>query len=158
MHLTNFFYIRTGGSYGCNLYTLGVIFYSQLANEIVRNGDIMMQSCNHTRRLCIPSTKGFQILDLNNIIYCQADRSYTVFHCSNNEAIIVSKPLAEYDQLLTDAGFMRVHKSFLINLHHIKEYHRGEGGLVIMSNGTGIEVSRRKKDVFLERIKSLCRF
>jgi len=110
------------------------------------------------RRLCIPSLRGFMIVQLENIIYCEAERSYTVFHCKNKKTIMASRPLADYDQLLADADFMRVHKSYLINLGHIKEYQRGEGGMVIMSNGIEIEVSRRRKDLFLERIKTLCRY
>jgi two-component system LytT family response regulator len=110
------------------------------------------------RRLCIPSLRGFMIVQLENIIYCEAERSYTVFHCKNKKTIMASRPLADYDQLLADADFMRVHKSYLINLGHIKEYQRGEGGMVIMSNGIEIEVSRRRKDLFLEKIKTLCRY
>lgn len=110
------------------------------------------------RRLCIPSLRGFMIVQLENIIYCEAERSYTVFHCKNKKTIMASRPLADYDQLLADADFMRVHKSYLINLGHIKEYQRGEGGMVIMTNGIEIEVSRRRKDLFLERIKTLCRY
>ena len=117
-----------------------------------------MHTCNYLERLCIPSAKGFLIVQLENIIYCEADRSYTVFHCKNHRSIIASRPLAEYDLLLANSGFMRVHKSFLVNVHHIREYHRGEGGTVIMSNGNGVEVSRRKKDIFLQKIKTLCRF
>lgn len=117
-----------------------------------------MHISTHLRHVCIPSIKGYKIVSLEQIIYCEAERSYTVFHCKNNKAITASKPLSEYDYLLSDACFMRVHKSFLINLQHITEYHRGEGGLVIMSNGAAIEVSRRKKDFFLERIKTLCRY
>ena len=109
-------------------------------------------------RLCIPSLKGFVIVKLEDIVYCQAERSYTVFHFNNSKAMTSSKPLAEYDQLLGDADFLRVHKSFLINLQHVKEYQRGEGGMAIMSNGHEIEISRRRKDVFLERIRVVCKY
>lgn len=60
--------------------------------------------------------------------------------------------------ILSEAFFLRVHKSFLINLRHVKEYQRGEGGFVIMSNNTEIEVSRRKKEQFLVKIKEVFRF
>ena len=96
------------------------------------------------------------MVQVEQIVYCEAVRSYTKFHFRNNEAITVCKPLAEYDQLLESACFMRVHKSFLINLQHIKEYHRGEGGMLIMSNGVQIEVSRRRKNSFLDKLKALC--
>jgi two-component system LytT family response regulator len=124
----------------------------------VEGGPEGMTGTPGERRLCIPSLRGFMIVQLENIIYCEAERSYTVFHCKNKKTIMASRPLADYDQLLADADFMRVHKSYLINLGHIKEYQRGEGGMVIMSNGIEIEVSRRRKDLFLERIKTLCRY
>lgn len=104
-------------------------------------------------RLCLPTFKGFIILKLEDIMYCEAQRSYTIFHLVNNKTITISKPLFDYDRLLAGTAFFRIHKSFLINLFHAKEYIRGEGGTVIMSNGVDIEVSRRKKDQFLSKVK-----
>jgi len=104
-------------------------------------------------RLCLPTMKGFTIVKLDEIVYCEAERSYTIFRLTNNKTIMVSKPLFDYERLLADTIFLRIHKSFLINLLHIKEYLRGEGGTVIMSNGMEIEVSRRKKDLFLTKVK-----
>ena len=109
-------------------------------------------------RLCLPTLKGFIILKLDDIIYCEAERSYTVFHLDGYRTVTVSKPLLEYDQVLKDTTFLRIHKSFLINLHHVKEYQRGEGGMVIMSNNAEIEVSRRKKDQFLMKIKEVFKY
>lgn len=108
-------------------------------------------------RLCLPTLKGFIVLRLGDIIYCEAERSYTIFHLEGGKTVVVSKPLLEYDNLLKDTSFLRIHKSFLVNLIHVKEYQRGEGGLVIMSNDTEIEVSRRKKEQFLLRIKETFR-
>ncbi len=109
-------------------------------------------------RLCLPTLKGFIVLKLDDIIYCEAERSYTVFHLEGNRTVTVSRPLLEYDEVLKDTSFLRIHKSFLINLNHVKEYHRGEGGTVIMSNNAEIEVSRRKKEQFLLKIKEAFRY
>jgi two-component system, LytTR family, response regulator len=109
-------------------------------------------------RLCLPTLKGFIVLKLEDIIYCEAERSYTIFHLEGNKTVTVSKPLLEYDTLLKDTTFLRIHKSFLVNLHHVKEYQRGEGGLVIMTDNTEIEVSRRKKEEFLLKIKEVFRY
>ncbi len=109
-------------------------------------------------RLCLPTLKGFIILKLDEIIYCEAERSYTIFHLEANKSVIVSKPLLDYENLLNDAGFLRIHKSFLINLRHVKEYQRGEGGTVIMNNNSEIEVSRRKKEQFLLKIKEIYKY
>ena len=109
-------------------------------------------------RLCLPTQKGFTIVKLEEIVYCEAQRSYTLFRFSNNKSILISKPLFDYERLLTTSIFFRVHKSFLINLMHVKEYTRGEGGTVTMSTGMEIEVSRRKKEVFLIKIKEFFKY
>jgi two-component system LytT family response regulator len=109
-------------------------------------------------KLCLPTLKGFIILKLDDIVYCEAERSYTIFHLEDKKTVTVSKPLAEYESMLTGTSFFRVHKSFLINLRHVKEYQRGEGGIVIMSNNSEIEVSRRKKEQFLLKIKEVFKY
>jgi two-component system LytT family response regulator len=109
-------------------------------------------------RVCLPTLKGFTILKLEEIVYCEAQRSYTFFRLVNNKSILISKPLFDYERSLTDTVFFRVHKSFLINLMHVKEYTRGEGGTVMMSNGMEIEVSRRKKEKFMGKIKEVFKY
>ncbi|HET9747640.1 MAG TPA: response regulator [Chitinophagaceae bacterium] len=109
-------------------------------------------------RLCLPTLKGFIVVKLDDIIYCEAERSYTIFHLDSKRTVTVSKSLIEYDNLLQDTQFLRIHKSFLVNLHHVKEYQRGEGGTVIMSDNAEIEVSRRKKEFFLGRMKELYKY
>jgi DNA-binding LytR/AlgR family response regulator len=104
-------------------------------------------------RLCLPTQKGFTIIKLDDIIYCEAQRSYTNFRLTDNKRIMISRPLFDYDKLLSDTIFLRVHRSFLVNLMHVKEYVRGEGGTVVMTNGMEIEVSRRKKELFISRIR-----
>ncbi len=67
----------------------------------------------------------------------------------------MSEPLLDYNSLLNDTSFLRVHKSFLVNLYHVKEYQRGEGGFVVMSNNSEIEVSVEAKEEFLTKIKEV---
>lgn len=109
-------------------------------------------------KMCIPSIKGFQVVKLSEIIYCEASSNYTLFHFTGRPTICASKPIHEYEGLLEDCGFVRIHKSFVINLEHIKEYIRGEGGTVILSNGQDLEVSRRKKEGFLSRMKEFYKY
>jgi two-component system LytT family response regulator len=104
-------------------------------------------------RLCISDMKGFRVVELADIIYCESDSSYTIFHLRDDQTITASKSIMEYELLLEHSGFCRVHKSFLVNLQHIREYIRGEGGSVILSNDKTIEVSRRKKEVFITKMK-----
>jgi two-component system LytT family response regulator len=112
----------------------------------------------HEMKLCIPSLKGFQVVDLKDVLFCEASGSYTNFYFADKHTACTAKTILEYDELLKDAGFVRIHKSYLVNLLHVKEYLRGEGGSVILSNGTTLEVSRRKKEIFLSRMKEFYKF
>lgn len=109
-------------------------------------------------KLCIPSLKGFQVVQIDDIIYCEAYTNYTNFYFTNRSTICASKSLHEYEELLSDCNFIRIHKSFMVNLEHIKEYLRGEGGSVILSNGNEVEVSRRKKDLLMLKMKGFYKF
>ena len=102
------------------------------------------------KKIALPTLNGFNIVSLSEIIRCQADNNYTDFYFTNRTKSIISKPLKDFDELLEDHQFFRVHQSHLINLHHVQNYTKGEGGTVKMSDGSEIEVSRRKKDEFLK--------
>jgi two-component system LytT family response regulator len=104
-------------------------------------------------QLCIPTVKGFQVVFMHDVIYCEADNTYTYLHLKGDKRILSSKHLSEYEKLLADANFVRIHKSYLINMKHIKEYQKGEGGAVIMTNGSTLDVSRRKKEEFINKVK-----
>jgi two-component system, LytTR family, response regulator len=109
-------------------------------------------------KLCILSVKGFQVVTISDIIYCEASSNYTNFYFSNRTPICTSRPIHEYDEILGDSNFIRVHKSYLVNVEHIKEYLRGEGGSVLLSNGQEIEVARRKKDILMAKLKTYYKF
>lgn len=106
-------------------------------------------------KLCIHSLKGFQVINLKEIIYCEAASNYSIFHLTDQASICASKPIHEYEVLLEDAGFFRVHKSFLVNLNQIKAYNRGEGGTVLLSNNMEVEISRRKRIFHCENERSV---
>lgn len=100
-------------------------------------------------KLAIPTGEGFIIVPVNEIVYCHADSNYTRFHLIDKKCILSSYSLKQYDEILTTQSFFRAHRSYLINLSHVKMYKRGEGGEIIMSNGHEIELSRTHKDEFL---------
>jgi two-component system, LytTR family, response regulator len=120
--------------------------------------NIQHKSGSQKMKLCIPSLKGFQVVEIQTIIYCEASSNYTNFHFTNRPVICSSKPIHEYEELLQDCNFIRTHKSFLVNLEHVKEYIRGEGGTIILSNNHEVEVSRRKKDLLMTRMKEYYKF
>lgn len=120
--------------------------------------NLQVKNRSQKMKLCIPSIKGFQVIEIRDIIYCEANNNYTNFHFAKRPLICASKPIYEYEQMLDDTGFVRIHKSFLINLEHVKEYVRGEGGVVLLSNGYQAEVSRRKKEQLLQRIRDYYKY
>lgn len=109
-------------------------------------------------QLCIPGIKGFQIIKIKDIIYCEAENTYTTIFLENNKKLLASRPLIDYETLLKDSCFVRIHKSYLINMQHLKEYLKGEGGSAVMSNGKELEVSRRKKEYFVNYMKQFFKF
>ena len=109
-------------------------------------------------KICITSLKGFQVVELSDILYCEASSNYTNFHFTGRSLICASKPIHEYEELLADCNFIRIHKSYVINLEHVREYIRGEGGTVVLSNGRQLEVSRRKKEAFINRMKEFYKY
>lgn len=104
-------------------------------------------------KLCIPSLKGFQVEEISDILYCEASNNYTNLHFLNRRMICSSRPIQDYEVMLRDNGFVRIHRSSIINLEHVKEYIKGEGGTVVLSNGTELEVSRRKKEHLMNSMK-----
>ncbi|WP_157558246.1 LytR/AlgR family response regulator transcription factor [Niabella aurantiaca] len=109
-------------------------------------------------KLCVPSLKGFDVIDIQDILYCEAGGVYTNIHFANRAQICSSKGLSEYEKLLTDSGFVRPHNSFLVNLLHIKQYIKGEGGSLILSNNKEIVVSRRRKESIIKSMKEIYKF
>jgi two-component system LytT family response regulator len=103
-------------------------------------------------KIAIPTFEGFQMISSEDIIKCIADESYTHITLVNNAKITVSRPLKEYEELLSDLNFFRVHNSCLVNLAHITKYIRGDGGYAVMSDGSSVEVSRRKKNELVTRL------
>jgi two-component system LytT family response regulator len=103
-------------------------------------------------KLALPTAEGLTFIKVNEVLYLKASGNYTEIFMRDGQKHLVSRHLKEYDDLLTDQNFFRVHHSSLINLSYIKNYVRGDGGYVVMSDNASLDVSRRKKDAFLEKI------
>ena len=114
-----------------------------------------MKNSKGNQQIAISSSDGLLFIKVDNIIYLRGDGAYTYFFLKTGERITVSKNLKEYEDLLSDYDFFRVHKSFLINMHEMKKYVRGEGGYVVMSNGDSVDVSKRRKESFLGALSKL---
>lgn len=89
----------------------------------------------------------FQVVDLKQLMYCESDKGYTTFYCSDNKRYVVSKTLKEFESVLSQNNFTRPHQSFMVNLSFVDKYDKS--GEIYLKNGTKIPVSLRKKDSFL---------
>jgi two-component system LytT family response regulator len=101
-------------------------------------------------RLAVPAADGIDFFNTADIIYCKADGSYTTMVLKNQQEVIVCKNLKDFENLLAQSGFCRVHHAYLINLRHVQKYIRGDGGYVILTGNHHVDISRRKKDEFLQ--------
>lgn len=108
----------------------------------------------NANRIILNTSTGLEFVEVPEIIWCKAESNYTYIYLTNNRKVLATKTLKEFEELLTEAGFFRVHHSNLINLKHMVKYVRGEGGHVIMSDGTNVYVSARKKSDFLRALDS----
>jgi two-component system LytT family response regulator len=104
----------------------------------------------HDHQIAISSSDGFVFVKVGNIIYLKSDGAYTYFYLKQDQKIITSKNIKEYEELLADHNFFRIHKSYIVNMAEVVKYIRGEGGSVVMSNNAVFDVSRRRKDEFLK--------
>jgi len=104
-------------------------------------------------KIALPTLTGYLFVKVRDIVRCESDNTYTTFFTQAKEKIIVSRTLKDCEQMLADFRFFRVHNSHLINLDYIAEYIKGEGGVVRMSDGSHVDVSRRRKDEFLAAMR-----
>ena len=95
-------------------------------------------------KLTLPQQDGFQVLNVEEILYCQADDNYTKIYLENKK-ILVSKTLKYFEDALSEFHFARIHKSYLVNVNEVVKYRKGKGGSVVLSNGKELLVSASKK-------------
>ncbi len=103
------------------------------------------------KKLVISNKQGFKVSNLGDIMRLEGDGNYTNFILANNKKIMTSKSLGEYEELLNDHGFYRIHQSTIVNLRYIKGYSKENGDKVEMSDGKSFNISRHRKPEFLKR-------
>lgn len=99
-------------------------------------------------KITLPQLDGFQVLEVSDILYCQADDNYTHIYLEKKK-ILVSKTLKFFEEALSDFAFARIHKSYLVNVNEVVKYRKGKGGSVVVSNGKELSVSSSRKKEFL---------
>jgi len=107
------------------------------------------------KKIILKTTEQIHLLDLKSIVSCESDSCYTTVHTMDSEHIMVAKTLKEYEEMLSGCGFYRVHKSFLINLAHIKRFDKQDGGYIVLTNDQKIPVASRKREEMLELLERM---
>jgi len=107
------------------------------------------------KKIALSTSDGIHLFEIKNIIRCESVDNYTKFHFKNHKMVMISKTLKEYEELLSDQGFERIHQSHLINLNELKSYIKKDGGFVVMSDDSQLPVSQRKKERLQELINKL---
>ncbi|HOW24415.1 MAG TPA: LytTR family DNA-binding domain-containing protein [Bacteroidales bacterium] len=106
-------------------------------------------------KIVLSTSEKMYVVDIDTILRCESDNYYTRFYFTDGKNLLVSKTLKEFEELLKDHDFIRPHKSHLVNLRFVRGYHRQESGQILMTDGSSIPVSRRKRDQVLRIISHL---
>lgn len=101
-------------------------------------------------KIALTTSDGLVFKKIRDIVRCESDRMYTIVIMADGEKLMVSKPMGQLEEILEGQEFFRVHMSHLINMHHIRQFVRADGGYVVMDDGATVSVARNRKDDFLE--------
>lgn len=104
-------------------------------------------------KIAMPTMEGLQMIQVEQIISCESDSNYTILHLKGKNKKVVSSTLKDIEELLEDHAFARIHRCYLVNLNEIEKYVKGEGGYVVMSDGSAVDVSRSRKELFLQKLQ-----
>lgn len=107
------------------------------------------------KKILLPQSHGFLLVQEKDIVFLEADGSYTQVTLRDGEKVLVSHALRDFVSLLSPTYFERIHKSYIINLSYLKSYSRLQGGIVKMEDGTELLVSRRRLPAFLEKMSRI---
>lgn len=130
---------------------------SKKESETNINTRILLENIQITnsqlKKIVLPVLDGFEVIEVQDIIRCRANDNFTDFHLTDGSKKVICRTLKFYDNILSELGFVRVHKSHLINMQYVKSYKKGKGGYVEMKDGSTVDVSATKKQDFLDHFK-----
>ena len=110
------------------------------------------QPSNPVNKIALPTMEGLQMIPIQTIISCESDDNYTHLKLKNGKKLLVTRSLKDMEESLEQHSFIRVHRSYLVNLNEIEKYIKGEGGYLVMSDGVSIDVARNKKEILLKKL------
>lgn len=105
---------------------------------------------NSSKRIALNSADRVHVVNVTDIIRCESQRNYTLFYLHGNKQILVTKTLKEFEEMLADSGFVRIHHSHLINISYLKEFVKSDGGYAIMTDNSQVPVAVRKKEHLMQ--------
>ncbi|MDO9511823.1 MAG: LytTR family DNA-binding domain-containing protein [Bacteroidales bacterium] len=108
-----------------------------------------------SRKIILNTTTNIHVIEVGDIVRCEADENYTIIYLESREKIIVAKTLKEFEEMLSGYGFYRIHQSHLINMQTISSYEKGRGGIVVLKDNSKLPVSARRKDGFIRCLESI---
>lgn len=114
--------------------------------------NLKVNNQHYPTKLIVSDKDGMEVLNIPDLLRCEADGNYSFFTTKDKRRILSSKPLGFYEPLLEKHNFVRIHQSTMVNLDFVTRYVRGRGGYLIMSDGKELEVSRGKKDELMLRL------
>lgn len=103
-------------------------------------------------KLALHSMEGISLINVCDILYCKTENNYLHFFCTNGIKYFISKSLSKYEDFLVRHHFVRIHHSYIVNMRHVKQYLRKDGGIAILSDGTELPVSVRKREAFIKQM------
>lgn len=128
-------------------------------NDNAAHIDLLLENIrkkvDNFKRIALSNSDGIHLFEVSDIIRCESEHNYTKFYIKNNKPVLISKTLKEYEDLLTEHGFERIHQSHLINIAYLKSYIKKDGGYVVMADNSNLPISQRKKDRLQELLKMI---
>lgn len=133
---------------------------SKVVNRLLKTSteklEVLLEKANHTQaiinKIAVPTLEGLQMVAVDTIISCASDSNYTVLYLKGKQKLVVSRTLKEMKGALKDYSFIRVHHSYLVNLNEVDKYLKGEGGSLVMSDGSHVDVSRSRREMLLQKL------
>lgn len=113
------------------------------------------KNVDNFKRIALSTSDGIHLFDISDIIRCESTDNYTKFYIRNNKPVLISKTLKEYEELLKEHNFERIHQSHLINLNYLKSYIKKDGGYVVLKDESRLPISQRKRERLQEILKSM---
>jgi two-component system LytT family response regulator len=128
-------------------------------DDLSKRLDTLVHNLYHVekekKKLVLKTFDQIQIIDVKDIVQCISDKNYTIFSMADGSRLMVSKNLGEYEEMLADYGFFRIHHSHLVNVDFINRYDKKNGGVLILKDQSQVPVSLRKKNILLKIFESL---